>query len=162
MDANTTAGATAGTTAVDELDRIDRSIDIDATADRVWSLISQPGWWINDGTINPDQVVERDTGDDSGDDTVVVVRHEKHGEFRVRTIELDQPRYAAFRWLANDDHDGTLVEFWVEDRPGGVVLRVVESGFSGLSDDRPTWLTAREGNVEGWATELAAARTHLT
>ena len=91
-----------------------------------------------------------------------MVRHEKHGEFRVRTIELDQPRYAAFRWLATDDHDGTLVEFWIKDRPGGVALRVVESRFSGLSDVRATWLKAREGNVEGWATELAAARTHLT
>ena len=42
------------------------------------------------------------------------------------------------------------------------MLNVGESGFSSLSDDRATWVKAREGNVEGWATELAAARTHLT
>jgi uncharacterized protein YndB with AHSA1/START domain len=146
------------TNAVDELDRIDRSIDIDAPAERVWGLISQPGWWINSGTIDPDQAIERDENDDD----VVVVHHEEHGDFRIRTVELDQPRYAAFRWLSGEDTAGTLVEFRVEDRPGGVVLRVVESGFSSLSNDRSTWLKAREGNVEGWAIELAAARTHLT
>ena len=79
---------------MDELDRIDRSIDIDAPAERVWALISQPGWWINDGTIDPDQAVDRESDD------VVVVHHDEHGDFRIRTVELDQPRYAAFRWLA--------------------------------------------------------------
>lgn len=143
------------TQTVDELDRIDRSIDIDAPAERVWALISQPGWWVNSGTINPDPVVERE------DDDVVVVNHPEHGDFRIRTVELAEPRYAAFRWLA-DDAAGTLVEFRIEDRPGGVVLRVSESGFSSLSDDRAAWLKAREGNVEGWAIELEAARTYLT
>ena len=145
----------SNTNAVDELDRIDRSIDIDAPAERVWALISQPGWWINSGTIHPDPDVER------VDDHVVVVHDPEHGDFRIRTVELTEPTYAAFRWLG-DEGESTLVEFWIEDRDGGVVLKVTESGFSTLSDDRATWLKAREGNVEGWATELAAARTYLS
>ncbi len=37
-----------------ELDRIERSIDIDASAEKVWSLIEQPGWWINEHEVEPD------------------------------------------------------------------------------------------------------------
>ena len=40
-------------TDLDPLDRIDRSIDIDAPAARVWSLVSRPWWWINEGTVDP-------------------------------------------------------------------------------------------------------------
>lgn len=142
---------------IDELDRIDRSIDIDAPAERVWALISQPGWWILSEEIDPDQKVVRESDD------VVMVHHPVHGDFRVRTIELDEPTYAAFRWLGDDDGvAGTLVEFRIEDREGGVVLSVSETGFSGLSDDRDTWLKAREGNAQGWPTVLNAAHTYLT
>lgn len=145
---------TETTHTVDELDRIERSIEIDAAAEKVWGLISQPGWWINSGTIHEDPVIERVSDD------VVMVHDPKHGDFRVRTVTLTEPTYAAFRWLG-DDGEGTLVEFRVEDRPGGVVLHVIESGFSSLSDDRETWLAARAGNDEGWTTELAAARTYV-
>ena len=37
-----------------ELDRIERSIEIDASAEKVWSLLEQPGWWINEHEIEPD------------------------------------------------------------------------------------------------------------
>ncbi len=43
---------------VTDLDRIDRSININATAESVWDLISQPGWWINPGTIVNNQIVD--------------------------------------------------------------------------------------------------------
>ena len=84
-----------------------------------------------------------------------------HGDFRIRTELLDPPRYAAFRWLPQDGDDvlpdaSTLVEFRIEDRQGGVRLSVVESGFSTLSEDRETWLKAREENVEGWRIELGS------
>ncbi len=144
---------------MDELDRIERYIDIDADADRVWGLISQPGWWINEGEILSNQRLER-----RGD--LHVVHHAVYGEFSIRTELLDPPRYAAFRWLPQEDDDTradatTLVEFRIEDRVGGVRLSVVESGFSTLSDDREVWLAARKENVDGWATELAAAQAHL-
>ena len=51
------------------------------------------------------------------------------------------------------------MEFWIEPREGGVTLRVAESGFSGLGKARADWLAHRAGNVEGWTTELGAART---
>lgn len=138
----------------DDLDRIDRQIDIDAPAERVWALVARPGWYVNQGAVVSNPVLETD-----GD--LTVLRHPEYGDFRIRTVSLDPPRYAAFRWLGERE-ESTLVEFWITDREGaGVTLRVVESGFTGLGDDPAEWLRKREENVEGWEQELAAAAAYL-
>jgi uncharacterized protein YndB with AHSA1/START domain len=141
-----------------ELDTIARQIDIDGTPERVWELIARPGWYVNDGAVDaePDLRYEGD---------VAVVRHPTLGEFRFRTVELDKPRYAAFRWIGTpyrgEPAPSTLVEFWIDERDGGVTLRVLESGFSSLADDPAAWLKEREGNDQGWLIELAAAKTFV-
>ncbi|WP_350275641.1 ATPase [Kribbella sp. HUAS MG21] len=141
-----------------ELDSIARQIDIDAPADRVWDLVARPGWYINDGTVD-------DEPDVRYEDDVAVVTEPGVGEYRFRTEQLDKPRYAAFRWLSTPFRpvsEGTLVEFWIDERPGGgVTLRVLESGFSTLSADPATWLKEREGNDRGWTDELAAAKVFV-
>lgn len=142
-----------------ELDRIARQIDIDAPADRVWELVTRPGWYVNEGTVEaePDLWQEGE---------VTVVRHPSLGEFRFRTVKLDRPRYAAFRWIGTPSRDestpSTLVEFWIDERDGGgVTLRVLESGFASLSEDPASWLKDREGNDQGWLIELAAAKAFV-
>lgn len=146
-----------------ELDSIRRQIDIDASAEKVWSLITRPGWYVNDGTVLDDADTRVETADDGTE--VAVVTHPTMGEFRFRTIELDEPRYAAFRWLGTpyrNATEGTLVEFRIEENPaGGVTLEVLESGFSTLSEDPAVWLKEREGNDNGWAQELEAAKTYV-
>ena len=144
MDA--TANETIGT------DRIERSVTIGATPERVWQIVSEPGWWINGGTLRPHRI------EDAGDGTSVV-HDEEHGAFRIRTERLDPPRYAAFRWIGREDEKGagTLTEFWVEDAADGVTLRVVESGLENVPEsERVEYL---RDNTQGWETELAAART---
>ncbi len=150
---------THGTTEIDPLDRIDKSIDIDADAHRVFALVSRPGWWINDGQIVPDPDL-RQEGD------VMVLTDPTHGEFRLETIEARPPAYIAFRWHHRLPDDGiarsTLVEFTITERTGGgVTLAVAESGFSTLQKPREEWLEDRRDNVEGWDLELTAARTHI-
>jgi uncharacterized protein YndB with AHSA1/START domain len=147
-------GQTSRTDQVDELDRVERQIDIDASAERVWGLIARPGWYINQGAVVSNPVLETD-----GD--LTVLRHPEHGDFRLKTVRLDPPGYAAFRWLG-DGGESTLVEFWITERDdAGVTLRVAESGFSSLGDDPADWLRKREENVEGWEQELAAAAAYL-
>jgi uncharacterized protein YndB with AHSA1/START domain len=135
------------------LDRIERSIDIDATAERVWSLVQRPGWWINDEEVDPDPELREE------DDGLTVLVHPVHGEFRLRTLTSEPPRYVSFHWVDNVAPEaGTTVEFWIEDRPGGVTLRVVESGFSRLRKDRAAIDHQIEENSHGWVVELEAAR----
>lgn len=145
-----------------ELDSISRQIDISASAEKVWSLITRPGWFVNDGTVLDDSDTRIETAADGTE--IAVVTHPTMGEFRFRTVELDEPRYAAFRWLGTpfrDVTEGTLVEFWIKDNlAGGVTLEVLESGFSTLSDDPAVWLKEREGNDNGWAMELEVAKAY--
>lgn len=139
-----------------ELDRIERSIDIDATAERVWQLISRPGWWINEGEVDPEPDL-REEGD------TVVLTHAKYGAFRLQTLRAEPPRHIAYRWIDGDADTGTLVEFWIEDRAeAAVTLRVVESGFTSLGKDHDAVVRHVEGNTEGWERELAAARRFIS
>ncbi|WP_432562412.1 SRPBCC domain-containing protein [Kineococcus sp. SYSU DK003] len=133
-----------------DTDRIEREITIAASAERVWELVSRPGWFVNDGELRDHELrVE-------GDVTVVV--DPVHGEFRLRTETLEPPRYAAFRWLG-EDGGSTLVEFHVADREGGVLLRVVESGFDSLPGTDVERRERLAENTEGWVQELDLART---
>jgi uncharacterized protein YndB with AHSA1/START domain len=134
-----------------ELDRIERSIEIDASAEKVWSLIQRPGWWISEHDVDPDPDIRWES------DGVAIVVHEKFGEFKILRLESDPPRYVSFRWIESEDA-GTLVEFWIAERPGGVTLRVVESGLTGLGKDADALRKHYEGNSEGWVAQLEAAK----
>ncbi|MCL1872409.1 MAG: ATPase [Promicromonosporaceae bacterium] len=142
-------------------DAIERTVDIDAPVERVWTLVSQPGWFINGGQI-VEHVIERVSDD------VVVVHDATVGRFRIQTVRLEPPTYAAFRWeagerLDGDPYDGptTLVEFFLAERPGGATVRVVESGFAGWGDDEARRRKAFDDNTEGWELEFAEAKRLL-
>lgn len=138
-------------------DRIERDIPIDAPIERVWQLVSEPGWWINAGEITEHRI--------EWQDDLAVVHDDANGQFTIRTIRADPPRYVSFRWeLGGDgkpDDLHTLVEFFLDDRPGGVTLRVVESGFASLDLPAERHRARFDENSEGWEIELAAAQTHL-
>ncbi|GAA1642971.1 SRPBCC family protein [Georgenia ruanii] len=142
---------------MDQLDKIEKQIEIDAPASRVWTLISEPGWFINDNQI-VEHRIERD-----GD--LDIVHDPVHGAFAIETVALDAPRYAAFRWVADPaapETASTLVEFFVEETsPGAVLLRVVESGFASLPGTAAERRKQFDGNTEGWNLELALAKRHL-
>jgi hypothetical protein len=123
----------------------------------VWDLVSEPGWYINDNQI-VEHRIER-TG------AVAVVHDPVHGAFAFRTVELDEPRYAAFRWMADASDPSaasTLVEFWIEERPDStVVLKVTESGFASLPGDAQERRRQFDASTEGWRIELSLAKRHL-
>lgn len=134
------------------MDQVERQVDIDAPAERVWELISRPGWFVNDGEIVDHEIEDLGEG-------MYLVRDPAHGEFRIETVELAPFGYAAFRWLgAHGEDQSTLVEFWIEDRQSGVTLTVVESGFASLG---ATEVERRRQYALGWEAELVAVRAHL-
>lgn len=137
-------------------DAIERSIDIDAPAERVWTLVSEPGWWIGEGAVHPHDIEHRDGVD--------FVTDEEHGTFPIITQKLDPPHYAAFRWLEQDSDatgPGTTTEFWIDQRDGGVTLRVRESGFSSLDMSAEERRRQMDENTEGWKMELALAKKQI-
>lgn len=123
-------------------DRVEREIQVYAPIERVFSLVSEPGWWIEDG---PDRVVTHE-----GD--VTIVELPQHGRFPVLPVSSDAPRHVAFRGGApgQEAGDGALVEFFLSEHEGGTKLRVVETG--------PGYAEDEHGRVEGWGIELAAAK----
>ena len=142
---------------MDVTDRIEREIKIDASASRVWDLVSQPGWYINNGEIVEQRIEQR------GD--LQVVHNAEYGEFAFRTVALDEPRYAAFRWLIDmDDEDSTstLVEFWIEETAAdAVLLKVAESGFESLSESVEKRRARFDDHSDGWTKEVALAAKYL-
>ena len=111
--------------------------------------MSRPGWWINDGEVDPepDLVVTADEA---------LLRHPTYGEFRLQVLESRPTTYLSYRWLEQGSEVGTLVEFWIEPHGAGVTLRVAESGFSTLGKAREDWLasTARATSRAGRPSSL--------
>ena len=142
------------TTIDDVPDEIVRSIHIEAGAETVWDIVSEPGWFINDGEWTEHRITTE------GDVSHVV--DPVHGEFHIRTVELDRPRRAVFQWLGGapgepDGHVNT-VEFGIETHGGGVVLTVRETGFAGMGSDAAERRRRFEENASGWVDELEIAR----
>ena len=137
-------------------DTIERSIAISAPLERVWDLVTEPGWW-----VPTDEPVTADRTPGS----VVVRESEKWGRFPVEVVDLKPMTYAAFRWSSSfpgaDLEAGktTLIEFNLEPSQDGVTVSVRESGFSGL--DAPDELKKQgiESNTDGWRMELDSLRT---
>ena len=146
-------------------DTIERDIFIAAPAEEVWDLVSLPGWWINDGTLDLDSV-ER-LADDRA-----VVHHPDAGDLLVERLAVDAPRTVTFRWLvsgaegprrdaARDQFLYTRVTFTLTPEPGGTRLAVTESGFATAVMEEKARRRAYADNSEGWEIELDAARAYL-
>lgn len=145
-------------TSPDVPDEIVRSIRIDASAQAVYDLISEPGWFINDGEYR-----EHDVTVDGATATLV---DPVHGEFMIDIVELDPPRRAVFRWLAGvagalEDHAATTVEFTIVPVGTGVELTVRESGFARISADAAERRARFEDNTQGWIEELGVAKARV-
>lgn len=143
----------------DMADAIEREVQINAPIARVWALVSEPGWWINDGEIR-----EHELRADPERPGVTIVTDPQHGAFSIETVTRREPSLIVYRWLggqadAADSVVNTLVTFTLEETDGATTLTVVESGWSSAEP------TARvrsefEANGQGWDQEMAAAKRH--
>ena len=143
-------------TTEDVPDEIARSIHIDATAEAVFEVISEPGWFINDGEYREHEITVAGA-------TATVV-DPVHGEFSIGTVELDPPHRAVFRWLggvagALEELPTTTIEFTITPDGSGVELSVRETGFAGVSTDAAVRRARYVDNTQGWTEELEVART---
>jgi uncharacterized protein YndB with AHSA1/START domain len=142
-----------GRTAMD--DRIEQTIDIHAPLDRVWELVSEPGWWVPSAVVAP---VSHRPGHQ------VVRESEKWGRFPVEVVRVEPRTYAAFRWASQSPGaeltpvNTTLVEFRVEPAGDTVRVTVTESGFAALDVPEADRERAHKDNTGGWELELNSLR----
>lgn len=136
-------------------DRIEQRVTIRAPHDKVWQLVTRPGWWLPGTHAAPVRGPGRVTveyGPDRCPYVIDVVRVEPRG-------------YVSFRWasafggVAPSSGKATLVELYVKPAGDDIGVTVVESGFAAL--DLPELLREGErmGNTGGWQYELAGLRT---
>jgi uncharacterized protein YndB with AHSA1/START domain len=115
-------------------DRIERTVQIAATTERVWEILTAPehiGSWFGPGT--PATVDLRPGG-------VMVLEPGPPGEqYLARVVKVDPPHYLAYRWASAypgvlaDETNSTLVEFHVTAEGATTRLTVCESGFAALT-----------------------------
>lgn len=136
-------------------DTIERSIAIAAPLERVWELVTEPGWWVpSDVPVEADRTPGH----------VVVRESEKWGRFPVEVVDLRPMSYAAFRWSSTFPGDElvagrtTLIEFELTAADNGVRVSVTESGFSRLDASEETKAKGIESNSGGWTAELSSLR----
>lgn len=148
----------------DVSDRIERSIHIQAPRSRVWRALSDAeefGRW-----FGADLQGQRFAPGQRASGPITFEGY-RHVLFDV-TVEKVQPEtLLSWRWhpYAVDpkvDYSGetpTLVEFTLEEVPGGTMLRVAESGFDKVPPERR--FEAFRMNTRGWDAQMDCIRRHV-
>ncbi|MCA2228747.1 SRPBCC domain-containing protein [Nonomuraea aurantiaca] len=129
-------------------DRIERDTLIEAPLERVWSLVSVPGFWVADEASVAGTVAT--------EGATLVAKNANLGEVSVRVEKVQPPTYVAYRWAsafpgeALRADNSTLVEFSLSTEGGKTRLRVVESGFAALSMSEELRDQTVRFNISGW------------
>jgi hypothetical protein len=135
-------------------DRIEQRITIRSTQDKVWQLVTRPGWWLPGSTAEPARGPGRLAVEYGGDSRPYVID----------VVRLEPQGYASFRWAsafggaASVPGNATLVEFYLRPVGDEVGVTVVESGFASLDLTDALREDAWKGNTGGWQYELAGLR----
>ncbi|GGO79863.1 SRPBCC domain-containing protein [Nonomuraea cavernae] len=138
-------------------DRIERETLIAAPLERVWSLVTEPGFWVAD-EANGSAGVAREG-------EVTMTKNAEYGDFPVRVEKIEPPTYVAYRWASAfpgeqpGEDNSTLVEFTLTTEGDKTRLRVVESGFAALAGSEELRSRALKDNTGGWPQVLDAFRT---
>ncbi|KJK42850.1 polyketide cyclase [Lentzea aerocolonigenes] len=133
------------------VDRIERETVIEASPERVWQLVTEPGWWV--ASTPSGTAVEGET---------TLCKNDTYGDFPVKVETVTPRTYVSYRWasafggaeLTSDNT--TLVEFTLSPEGSGTRLRVVESGFAALAGSEELRAKAHEDNSGGWVEVLEA------
>lgn len=155
-------------------DRIEKHVEIRAPRDRVWHALTDStefGRWFGARFEGPFVAGRTTRGVLAPSELATAeetARHPYLGKPLVLRIEqLDPPRRFSYRWQPLEGHadpaaaDGpaTLVEFTLEEMPGGTRLTVVESGFGAIpaAYRRATF----ESHDGGWKVQVGRIRVHI-
>jgi uncharacterized protein YndB with AHSA1/START domain len=144
-------------------DRIEKKVFLKAPRSRVWRAIANAqefGEWFGvklEGTFAPGASLEGR----------ITTQGYDHLTMKVSVERVEPERLFSYRWHPyaiepNVDYSSeptTLVEFRLQEVPGGTELTVVESGFDRIPLERRA--TAFRMNEQGWAEQLKNVERHL-
>jgi len=136
-------------------DRIERRTTIRATQDKVWQLVTRPGWWLPGSSAEPAR----------GPGRVQVAYSGGIRPYLIDVVRVEPQGYASFRWASAfggaEPVPGraTMVEFYLHPVGEETGVTVVESGFTSLDLPEPLRENEWQGNEGGWQYELAGLRT---
>ncbi|GIG58242.1 hypothetical protein Lfu02_26140 [Longispora fulva] len=140
-------------------DMIERDTLIDASVERVWSLVSAPGFWVADPeSIKGTTAVEGES---------MVAKNPDHGEFPVRVVKVEPQSYVAYRWAPASpgqeltEGNSTLVEFTLSPEGDKTRLTVVESGFAALAVSEEVRANTIKNLSAGWPEVLNEAKNRV-
>ena len=145
-----------------EIDRIDRTIEIDAPPQRVWRALTDPAElsaWFKvqiEGTIAP------------GSEVQMTSTHEGYEgqRFKVRFVEVTPPKRLVWQWHPGEvdpkiDYSRearTTVTFELEPAGSGTKVILSETGFDEISLERRAKVF--NDNSQGWAEVLTWLQKH--
>lgn len=143
----------------EDFDRVEVDRGIAASVEDVWAVVSEPGWWVNDGPVDDHEV----TLDDEG---IYHVTDPEAGEWLVEKADEDPMDVVAFRWypIASDelpDEYATRVEISLSEEGDSVSVHIEESGLSSVSDDEDETRQMWDDEAGMWAEALDAIKAHL-
>ena len=148
---------------ITDLTRIDRSVDIEASPERIWRALTDPaeisGWFqvSVEGSVEP------------GNEVWMTALHPDFAgqRFRVLFVEMTPPQRLVWKW-----HPGaidpavdysleprTTVTFTLEPIAKGTRLSVAESGFDQVALERRAKVYA--DNTGGWTAVVLWIRKHV-
>ena len=144
-------------------DRIEKKIVLKAPRSRVWRALTDArefSEWFRvqlRGQFEPGKEISGPVTYPGYENLVMTARVER----------MDPERLFSFRWhpaaidpkVDYSNEPTTLVEFRLEDAPGGTLLTVTESGFQALPAARHGF--AHEANSGGWEEQLRNIERHV-
>jgi uncharacterized protein YndB with AHSA1/START domain len=145
-------------------DRIEKQIQLKAPRARVWKAITDPkefGEWFRVGLEGKFEVGKAISGK-------ILYPGYEHLTMTVVVDRMDAEHVFAYRWHPNATDPNvdyspdpmTLVEFRLEEKDGGTLLTLTESGFDKLPAARRD--AAYRGNEGGWAEQLTNIERHVS
>jgi uncharacterized protein YndB with AHSA1/START domain len=155
-------------------DRIEKEVLLRAPIERVWRAISDSaefGQWFGvrfDGPFVEGSSITGVITPTTVDDDVARQQEPHAGKSDTWQIVAVEPRRRlAFRWhpyAVEPDADyakepTTLVEFTLTEKPDGVLLTIVESGFDAIPEERRA--VAFDANSGGWAAQTQLVQKYL-
>lgn len=146
-------------------DRIEKQVLLRAPRSRVWRAVTNAeefGKWFGVKLEGPFQVGRLVTGR-------ITIPGYDHLKMEMTVERIDPETLFSYRWHPNavkksegvdySKEPMTLVEFRLEDAPGGTMLTIIESGFDKIPANRRA--EAFRANDGGWTAQAEKVRQYV-